>query len=108
MLMGRNTPDPRKKAWKDSTPSPHKEKTFFEPLSENALKNVSEDVIRSKIEQLNEVEESYKKHSDISATDYGRAMGIKGTAPQKDMFSTYRNEMVEELERRKKTDQVTD
>jgi len=101
--MGRNIPDPRKKAWRDSTPSPPKEKTFFEPLSETALKNVSEDVIHSKLKQLDEVEEAYKRHSDISATDYGRAMGVKGTAPQKDKFEAYRREMEGELERRKKT-----
>ena len=71
--MGRNIPDPRKKAWKNSTPSYPKEKTFFEPLSEAALKSVSEDVIRSKLIQLDEVEESYMKYADISVTAYARA-----------------------------------
>ena len=98
--MGRNIPDPRKKAWKNSTPSYPKEKTFFEPLSEAALKSVSEDVIRSKLIQLDEVEESYMKYADISVTAYARARGVKGMAPQKDKFPTYRKEMVDELERR--------
>ena len=106
--MGRNTLDPRKEAWKKSTQHSHKEITFFEPLSETALKTVSEDIIRSKLEQLGEVENSYTRHSDISATEYGRAMGIKGTAPQKDKFITYRREMADELERRKKTTLETD
>ena len=106
--MGRNIPDPRKKAWKDSIPSPPKKKTFFEPLSETALKTVPEDVIHNKLEQLNEVEEAYKSHSDISTTDYGKAMGVKGTAPQKDMLATYRSEMEAELERRKETNPVKD
>jgi hypothetical protein len=106
--MGRNIPDPRKKAWKVSTPSPNKEKTFFEPLSETALKTVSEDIIRGKLDQLGEVEEAYRRHSDISTTEYGRAMGIKGTAPQKDQLPTYRREMVDELERRNKDNQSTD
>lgn len=99
--MGRNIPDPRKKAREEPTTSSHKKKTFFEPLSETALKTVSEEVIRSKLEQLDEVEEAYKEHSDISATDYGRAMGVKGTAPQKEKLPTYRKEMENELSRRK-------
>ena len=106
--MGRSIPDPRKKAWRESTPSPTKEKTFFEPLSETALNTVSEVVIHSKLQQLDEVEAAYKRHSDISATDYGRAMGVKGTAPQKDLLSTYRREMLDELEKRKKDNQSTD
>ena len=100
--MGKGTPDPRKKAWRESTPKPSKEKTFFEPLSESALRTLPEEVIRVKLEQLGEVEELYGKNVDISATDYGRAMGVKGAAPQKDLLPKYRREMLDELERRRK------
>ena len=98
--MGRSTPDPRKKRWKDSAPSPHRGKTVFGPLSETALKTVSDDVIHNKLKELDEVEEANKKYSDISATPEGRAKGVKGKSPQKFQLEGFRKVLKDELERR--------
>ena len=98
--MGRSTPDPRKKRWKDPAPSSHRGKTVFGPLSESALKAVSDDVIHNKLKELDEVEDANKKYSDISATPEGRAKGVKGTGPQKFQLEGFRKVLKDELERR--------
>jgi len=98
--MGRSTPDPRKKRWKDPAPSPHRGKTVFGPLSESALKAVSDDVIHNKLKELDEVEDANKKYRDISATPEGRAKGVKGTGPQKFQLEGFRKVLKDELERR--------
>jgi hypothetical protein len=98
--MGRSTPDPRKKRWKDPAPPSHRGKTVFGPLSESALKAVSDDVIHNKLKELDEVEDANKKYRDISATPEGRAKGVKGTGPQKFQLEGFRKVLKDELERR--------
>lgn len=110
--MGKNTPDPRKKMLIASTPK--KKISVFIPLNENALKTVSKDVLLNKLRQLDEVEDAYKRlesgdknYKDISATAYGRAMGIKGTGPQISKLKGFRKDLEDELGRRKEANQGT-